>query len=211
MFLTAKFLCIFLMILKVWNSQLICFLSRLMILPWSCFCLPESELIQLLLFSIDFPPQAEICKCGWMRACTWRMPCQSWERAVCSSKTEHRGFFSPSDCEPPLRSGWVWVSPAACLWEHFSAQWCASVCAHILGGTVCCYKYTFLCVYIPCTGRFLLHHTFFLGDHRVHTFCLSPYVSYKHTSFYATWQQLWVYGGACSIVHAGMSAYVCIM
>lgn len=146
-------------------------------LTWVCCWLPEQKSHShiciipsstsptrscvVLLFSIDFPPQAEICKCGWMRACTWRMPCQSWERAVCSSKTEHRGFFSPSDCEPPLRSGWVWVSPAACLWEHFSAQWCASVCAHILGGTVCCYKYTFLCVYIPCTGRFLLHHTFF--------------------------------------------------
>lgn len=116
----------------------------------SCVVLP---------FSIDLPPQAEISVCGWMRACTWRMPCQSWERALRSSQTE--GFFSLCGCEclSENRPGAEWAWPAGCGSDFLLASVPVSMPTYAALGVVHVSASTRLCVSMFCTCRFLLLHT----------------------------------------------------
>lgn len=84
-----------------------------------------------------------------MRAPTWRIPCQSWERAPCSSQTE--GFSPSVAVNASLKTGLVLSGPdCLVVGVIFSLLVCQCLCLHtqLLGGSACLNKHMFMRVYV---------------------------------------------------------------
>lgn len=113
----------------------------------NCFSLPPPTLSCVVLpISIGLHPQAEISLCGWMRVCTWRMPCQSWESC---KQLPDRGFLSLGGCECLVLSG------PDCL--AVGVVFCLLVLPAPAQGAPGGSAWVFGCVSVPCACGFVLH------------------------------------------------------
>lgn len=131
--------------------------------------------------------QKSVRVCRWMRACTWRTPCQSWERAVHGSQTD--GFSPLLAAGAPLTPGWVLSGPTCLFGGVFFCLRGVPVSVPASQGVTCVSTSTHLHVCpSPLYMQISLVPYKFLRACCVHTICLFPHVSYKDACFYAPWE-----------------------
>lgn len=166
-------------------------------LPISSSAFPTLSCV-VLSSSADLPPQAEISVCGWMRAHTWRMPCQSWESCV---QLPDGGFFSLCGCEclSENRSGAEWAWLPGCGSDFLLVSVPVSVPTYAaLGDSACLNKHTFVSVHVLYMQISLAPHMLIRAHVSVYFgFLLMPRIS-THASMYPgsgcepMWWQEWV-------------------